>query len=271
MTPALIVQHVVVLSLMVLAPILDHYDMKKLKASTDPKLKLHFYRKTIVALWILTAVACAAVGFRPLFTINASAAGISWLSAGSWVRIVVALVIAVLLVLVLLPAIQAIWNEKIRARFTKAIQFLNFIMPVTPDERRWFVPLCISAGVCEEILCRGFLLHYFHALPFHLELMFALVLSSAIFGMGHLYQGVAGVIQTAVMGFIFGLIFFLTGTLLVPIVLHAVIDLRVLLLLQPGPSQAEASSVNPLPPSGQACRRIGLSPETPQDPHSVDR
>ena len=243
MTVSVIAQHLLALFLIVGAPILDHYDMKKLKASTDPKLKLHFYQKTIVALWLLTAVACAAVGFRPLFTISPGAEGISWLSTGSWVRILVVLVIGALLVVILLPAVQAIWSEKIRARFTKAIQFLDFIMPMTPKERRWFVPLCVTAGVCEEILCRGFLLHYFHTFPFHLELIFTLVLSSAIFGMGHLYQGVAGVIQTAVMGFIFGLIFFLTGTLLVPIVLHALIDLRVLLLLQPGSLQGKPTNV----------------------------
>jgi membrane protease YdiL (CAAX protease family) len=243
MTVSMIAQHLLALFLIVGAPILDHYDMKKLKASTDPKLKLHFYHKTILALWLLTAVACAAVGFRPLFTISASAEGISWVSAGSWVRMVVVLVIGALLVLILLPAVRAIWNEKIRARFTKAIQFLNCIMPMTPNERRWFVPLCVTAGVCEEILCRGFLLHYLHTFPFHLELMFALLLSSAIFGMGHLYQGVAGVIQTAVMGFMFGLIFFLTSTLLVPIVLHALIDLRVLLLLQPGSLQGKTTNV----------------------------
>jgi len=240
MTALVMAQHLLALILIAIAPIVDHYDIKKLKAGTDPKRKWHYYRKTIVALWVLAAVACVAVGFRPLFTINARAEGVSWLSANSWARFVVAGVIGALLVLVLLPAVQAIWNEKVRAKYTKATKFARFFLPVTVEERRWFAPLSISAGVCEEVLFRGFLLRYFHAFPFHLELMLALVVSSIVFGVAHLYQGIRGVIETAVMGFLFGMIFLLTGSLLVPIVVHAVIDLRLLLLLQPGPLQAEA-------------------------------
>jgi membrane protease YdiL (CAAX protease family) len=81
---------------------------------------------------------------------------------------------------------------------------------------------------------RGFLLRYFHTWPFHWSLAWALVVSSLIFGIGHLYQGVAGGVQTAVIGFLFGAMFVMTGGLLVPIVAHAVMDLRVLAMLPVG-------------------------------------
>lgn len=51
--------------------------------------------------------------------------------------------------------------------------------------------------------------------------------------MNHLYQGAGGVAGTAVVGFIFGLLFLLTGSLLYPIVLHAVMDVRMLALVRP--------------------------------------
>jgi membrane protease YdiL (CAAX protease family) len=236
---ALMARHLLAFVLVVVAPIWDHYDMKKLKSSTDPGRKVRYYRKIIAASWLLAALAYASMGYPSLFIINAKAEGLAWLSAGSWMRFVVAGVIVAVIALLLLPAVQAIWNEKIRARFTKGAQSFNFILPVTVKERQWWAAICVSAGVCEEVLYRGFLLHYFHASAFHLGIMVALLLSSIVFGVGHLYQGVSGVIQTAVLGFIFGIIFLLTGVLLVPIVLHAVIDLRLLLLLNAGPLQAE--------------------------------
>jgi membrane protease YdiL (CAAX protease family) len=91
---------------------------------------------------------------------------------------------------------------------------------------------------------RGFLLHYFHTLPFHLSLTWSLVASSVVFGIGHLYQGAAGGIQTAVIGFVLGALFVVTGSLLIPIVVHAVMDLRVLAMLPVGfASEAESSGV----------------------------
>jgi membrane protease YdiL (CAAX protease family) len=38
---------------------------------------------------------------------------------------------------------------------------------------------------------------------------------------------------TAIVGFLFGLLFLLTGNLLLPIILHGVLDLRMLAILRP--------------------------------------
>jgi len=65
------------------------------------------------------------------------------------------------------------------------------------------------------------------------NLTVALVSSSVIFGLNHLYGGISGVVSSAVTGFLFGLLFLLTGNLLLPMVLHAVTDLRMLAILRP--------------------------------------
>lgn len=54
-----------------------------------------------------------------------------------------------------------------------------------------------------------------------------------IFGVNHLYTGIAGVAANCVLGFLIGLLFVLTGNLLLPIVFHALTDLRMLLILRP--------------------------------------
>ena len=62
--------------------------------------------------------------------------------------------------------------------------------------------------------------------------MAAVIASSVVFGFEHLYQGVVGVISTAVLGFALAAVYLLTGNLLVPMILHALIDFRVLLILR---------------------------------------
>ncbi len=46
------------------------------------------------------------------------------------------------------------------------------------------------------------------------------------FGLGHLYQGAAGVVKTGVSGLLAGLLYLLTGSLWIPMLLHAAVDLH---------------------------------------------
>jgi membrane protease YdiL (CAAX protease family) len=56
---------------------------------------------------------------------------------------------------------------------------------------------------------------------------------AAVFGAAHLYQGLAGVAATTTLGAVLGLLVITTGSLLPAMVLHALIDLRILLLRRP--------------------------------------
>lgn len=46
-----------------------------------------------------------------------------------------------------------------------------------------------------------------------------------IFGVGHAYQGVRGIVSTALAGAIGMAVYLLTGSLLAPMLLHAALDL----------------------------------------------
>jgi hypothetical protein len=83
--------------------------------------------------------------------------------------------------------------------------------------------------------------------------------SAAVFGLGHLYQGWAGVLATAGAGYVFAAMYFATGSLLAPAVVHVLVDLRVLLLVPARAAPAPAlTSTFPLsaavdgPPPGPA-------------------
>jgi uncharacterized protein len=191
-----------------------------------------------VWLWIASALAVVAIGFRPLSTISSSPGEISWLLLHPWVRYVVEALIAIVLIIsVVLPVGIVVW-KKLTKRPRKyssadALKSLSYFFPATWTERRWWVFVCITAGVCEETLFRGFMLHYLYVIPWTLNLTLALLISSVIFGFNHLYQGAGGVAGSAIVGFLFGLLFLLTGNLLLPIIFHVMIDLRMLAIFRP--------------------------------------
>ena len=99
---------------------------------------------------------------------------------------------------------------------------LRALLPATPREVRAFVAVAITAGICEEVLYRGYLLWYLQSLmPWSAAVVTAIV----VFGVGHAYQGVQGILSTGVAGAIAMAIYLLTGSLLAPIVLHTALDL----------------------------------------------
>ncbi|HUI84929.1 MAG TPA: CPBP family intramembrane glutamic endopeptidase [Candidatus Binatia bacterium] len=238
------IQHLLFVFLLVVAPIWDYRDTTRLKRSPSSAGKLRYYRTLCAWLWIASIVAVLAVGARPLLTIEPAPQEIPWLLQHIRVFYLVEIAIALFVAVMLLPFATVFW-KKVRKqprqyRSAEALRSLAYFVPATWTERRWWVFICITAGICEESLYRGFLLHYLHVFPWTLNLTLALLISSVIFGLGHLYTGIAGAIGTGIGGFIFGLLFILTGSLLLPMILHAALDLRMLVILRP-PDAAVAS------------------------------
>jgi membrane protease YdiL (CAAX protease family) len=231
------VQHLLFFFLVVVTPIWDYYETSRLKQDPQSHRKIRYYQTLSAWLWIAAGVACLAVGWRPLFTIAPSPGDAAWLLGHAWTRHLFGAAIAVFMALVLVPAVIAIWKNvsKKPRKYSSAdaLESLSFFLPATWTERRWFGFLCVTAGICEEILFRGFLLHYLHVSPLSVNLTLALLVSAIICGLQHLYQGSGGAASTVVGGLLFGVLFLLTGNLLLPILFHAVMDLRILLLLRP--------------------------------------
>jgi Type II CAAX prenyl endopeptidase Rce1-like len=96
------------------------------------------------------------------------------------------------------------------------------VVAASAAEMRVFAGVGVTAGICEELLYRGFVLWYLSAL---LPRGWAIVAAVAIFGIGHAYQGVRGVLLTAMVGGIAMAVYLWTGSLIAPIVMHATVDL----------------------------------------------
>jgi membrane protease YdiL (CAAX protease family) len=104
------------------------------------------------------------------------------------------------------------------------------LLPRTTAERRLFTLVGVTAGVCEEWLYRGFLLAVVAAIGGGLPTPALVAIGALAFGLAHAYQGVAGIVTTGVLGGVMAGLYLGTGSLLLPVVLHALIDLRFLLV-----------------------------------------
>jgi membrane protease YdiL (CAAX protease family) len=110
---------------------------------------------------------------------------------------------------------------------------LLHMLPRTRAERWGFAALALTAGITEEVIWRGFGLGLLFALLPHAPVTVPIVLAALAFGWAHLYQGWTGVLATAVLGGLFAWLYWATGSLLLPMLLHVLIDLRALLVRVP--------------------------------------
>jgi uncharacterized protein len=226
----IVAEHVLALVLFVGFPIWDVLETRALKTSTNPRRKVLSYQRIAIVEWTAAIVAWITLRSSVFFTWPSLRQTASQKISVSFAwGFVLAFVAASLLQVVLTRR-----NAKLRDKTLRAFRKLAFILPVTQEERSWFALVSVTAGICEEILYRGFLIRYLSDGPWHLGLWIALAVASIAFGLAHGYQGLSGIIGTALLGAAMAVIFLSTGSLWMPMVLHAMIDLRLLFLLRRG-------------------------------------
>lgn len=232
------IPHIVVLALIFVMPAWDYLEAKRLKTSPDPRKRVKWYAKLVLFSWFLTFVVIWIAGFQNVMTIGTRA---EWMPAREGVRDFIVGVLAAVILIQVVAVLKMRTKPELREKIAKALQPLYFMLPVTREERVWFFFVSLTAGICEETIYRGFLINYLMHAPANLNVTLAMVISSVIFGLGHMYQGVRGAIGSSVLGFLFALLFVMTGNLVLPIFLHALIDARVLLMIPEGMNLAPAT------------------------------
>lgn len=225
-------------------PFVDLAKMRKLQRQTSAPARLSAYRFVVIFLWLAAAIAIAIAPPRSLLMVPRSPADFGWLYAHTWALSLSMLAVAMLLALITAPGLQCIRNHAVRQKIATAMQEMRFMLPVSKVERHWWLLLSVSAGVCEEFIYRGFLLEFLRGRldggP-QLGLTAAWLLSSIAFGTAHLYQGVAGIVKATVVGLLLGMLAILTGSLLLPIICHVLLDAQILWMYRPtddAPDQA---------------------------------
>lgn len=222
-------------------PVLGARMYKRLTSAVarDGGARARFYRLSMVIewSWVLVVGLILLTGGLPL-----SEVGLGWESPPP---VVVGFVVAVGFGM-LIP-IVVLWLKSRRSRgpdtgepFRETLEPVSALLPHTRKERWLFAALAVTAGVCEEVLFRGFLLFYLQEVFPGFGVVGAVVVSSVIFGLCHFYQGVRGVLGTGVFGAGMAILYVASGSLIVPIILHALLDLRVLLLHRPNAGEDTA-------------------------------
>lgn len=102
------------------------------------------------------------------------------------------------------------------------------LIPRTAAERVWAALISINAGISEELFFRLALPLLFLTVTGNVWWAFGAAL--ATFSLVHIYQGVLGLLVTFALGLALALVYLGTGQLWIAMALHALIDLRVLVL-----------------------------------------
>lgn len=130
------------------------------------------------------------------------------------------------LILYLLDTFGEIYSNKKRQQTTEEMSGSLGFLPNKAKEYLHFISLALTAGICEEIIFRGYFIRYFQLLlGADSTATLAILFSALIFGFVHFYQGWHAVIKITGMAVMFGFVFVHTQSLWLLIIIHALIDL----------------------------------------------
>jgi uncharacterized protein len=177
--------------------------------------RVSIYLSSSLGLWLLAAITVAAVlasrysldllGVRALpvgellgWTLGILVIGVAWVAIGSYLPV-------------------------------RETPLLRFMLPRTSMEKGAFVGVALTAGICEELVFRGFLIPALDAMLGSMTA--AVILSSLVFGLTHAYQGFFGILRTGTLGLLLALPVVATGSVLPSMLAHFLINIVAGILL----------------------------------------
>ncbi len=214
----------VLAAVLVLWPAFDHFvwfpRVRARLATGAPGARAGVYGTIAVQEWALVALAAAAAwaARRPFADLGLRLRP-GW---GLWIGLALC-VAAGALSWLQASAVRRSPGRQERARKQLAgLADAALIAPRTPGEAWGFAGISVTAGCCEEFLFRGFAIW---ALSAWMPVWAAAAVSCVSFGAGHSYQGVTGGVRAGLVGAVMAALYLGSGSLLVPVTLHAVLDL----------------------------------------------
>lgn len=225
---ATLLAHLLVLFLVIVVPLRGamRYRVLMRRIARHPELRVRFYWQGMIGQWLMLIPLTLV-----LLGLGWSAQTLGLQSPGNpFVSVFLAIVLVVAFSIQVFYIRRAARTAEGRVLLRQGMSGPLHMLPRTAKERALWVLLSMTAGFCEELLYRGFLIAYLvHIFP-QVNFILAIVISATLFGFGHVYQKLTGVLGTGFMGLIFGFLYFFTGSLFLPMVIHAIFDMRLLLI-----------------------------------------
>ncbi len=226
----------------------DYARFKRLRSSV---LRRKVFRRWILESWLMLGGLAAVVllaawpyvdpaldrarEWGPFALIAFDTGTVAGVMAGVGVATLLVLVVPVLLLRRRLDEVPAIGD--IRA-----------LLPRNRGELPYGAALGLTAGIVEELLFRLALPALLYGVLGSGPAAFAI--AAVLFGALHLYQGPLGMVFAFVLGLLFTALYLLTGSIVAPILLHVLVDLRSLVLIPialGGAWKADAAAARPVP------------------------
>jgi membrane protease YdiL (CAAX protease family) len=231
----------------------ERREYARFKALRSTKLRQKVYRRWLVESVLVMggltiAVLLAAGPYVPQVLAQAQAwPPVAWLreAFATPVGAIVAVAAGIVFVLVMvLPAFLLRDVDEV-----PMVGDIGALLPRNNAELPYGAGLALSAGIFEETLFRLGL----PALVFGItgDAAIAFLGCAVLFGLLHLYQRVVGVVTATVLGLLLTLAYVVSGSILLAIAIHALIDLRSLVLLPMLINRSKKTAAAPTRPSEQ--------------------
>ncbi|PID98746.1 hypothetical protein CSA80_04760 [Candidatus Saccharibacteria bacterium] len=105
----------------------------------------------------------------------------------------------------------------------------ELLVPTNRKERWLAAGMSVTAGITEELFFRALLPGLLFLITG--DAVLAVTISIVIFGFEHIYAGWRAVLLTAVVGWVFFKVYMASGTILLPMAVHAILDINGLLVM----------------------------------------
>lgn len=228
MNPAMVLyemtllDHVLAIIICVLAPVMAFSSrsvvIEDVELDSEDKIRLYHSNALLLSVFALVVITIWRLPARAL-----SGLGFDW---PQWSTLLAILLFSVFLFYALDIFFQyglRRWREKTLRERNSTFTFV----PADSTELFHFVFLALAAGIGEEIIFRGFLIHYliFWTGNSFSGIITACLLASALFAFLHGYQGYKSMVKIFILALLFSAIFILSQSLLLVMLIHAIIDL----------------------------------------------
>ncbi|MDZ5473732.1 CPBP family intramembrane glutamic endopeptidase [Bacillus sp. 31A1R] len=216
----MILMTLIILFTVIIVPLLDVIGYKRIEREKSSKARMQFYYYLITIEWLIVG-AIFLVSYLNGISMKELGFIFQFETISNFLYFIGGLLTSTIVLFFVLSRIPFY-----RKMLEKQLSLIEHMLPASIKERLVFALGAITAGICEEIIYRGFLFHYFSQAPFELSTTMIMIVTSVIFGLAHIYQGWKGVIVTGLVGFLMARFYVNSGTLIIPIILHIIIDLR---------------------------------------------
>ncbi len=221
-----VLDHVLVVLIALVFPLYVTFIGKPLTdralASGKPGVRIRIYWETIALQWLVVVAM-----FLLWFGNDRTMAQLGLQTSPTWPHAVVIGVVILLSIGLPLYLRALTASEETRRKVMASLEKAGPFLPRTRADMQHLNAVAVTAGICEELVYRGFLIWYLTQFTGDSVggLAAAVCIAALVFGAGHLYQGVAGAAQVCVFALLVGALYVISESLWVLMAFHAYFDI----------------------------------------------